>query len=179
MNIEFVGKNGFQVKKEYEDYMIKKLSKVDKFIDSSYQVRVVFKEYPNYNKVEVTIPMKNLILRAEVKEREINECIDLVVDKLVSQIKKYQKRVNKKIDKEGIKEAYKSDFDLEALEKEVLAKQIVKNKEIKLTELTKEEALNQMELLGHTFYIFKDIETKKISVCYLREDGDYTIIETN
>lgn len=176
MKLEIVSKNGYFVPKNAEEYLIKKLNKLNKFISDDFKATALFQEYPSYFKVEVTIPIKNLILRAETKNKDLLTCLDELSDKLVSQIKKYQKRVNKKIDKEGIKDTYKDDLDLELLEKEVLAKQIVKNKYIKLKPMTKEEAINQMELLGHDFYVFIDKETNNVAICYLREDKNYSIM---
>ena len=73
----------------------------------------------------------------------------------------------------------KDNLDLKGLEKELLATQLVKNKKITLTNLTKEEALLAMELVGHEFYIYYDVDLNKTCVVYKREDGGYALIETN
>ncbi len=183
MKIEVVGKDNLYIQKRTEDYVLEKLEKIESLIAEDVdfrKARVAIKKYPTYFKVEITLPLKNLILRSEEKALEINTAIDLAVDKVLMQYKKHRMKVTKKLEKEGIKEAFSNpNLDLEALEKEVMAKQVVKNKSIELIPMTVDEALTQMELLGHNFFIFLNKETNKVCVCYLREDKDYSVIETN
>jgi putative sigma-54 modulation protein len=105
--------------------------------------------------------------------------IDKANDKLVAQIRRHKDKLKNNLEKEGIKQAYSTEFDAESLEKEVLASQLVKNKKVELKPMTSEEAIAAMELLGHSFYVYLDVKTEKTSVVYLREDGDYAVIETH
>lgn len=180
MKVEVVGKNGFEVTNSIQNYANEKLQKIDQFISGDVEeARVVCKVYKDHHKVEITIPTKNLILRSEVNDVDMYAAIDKSVDKLMQQVRKFKTRSKSKIGKEGIKESYQAnDVDLESLEKEVLAKQLVKNKSVELKPMTTEEALEQMDLLGHSFFVFLNKDTQKVCVCYLREDGDYAIIET-
>lgn len=180
MRVEIVGKNGFNVGKRTEEYVNKKLQKIDQFFGNEVidVARVVLKSYPTYYAVEVTIPARSLILRAEVKDPELFGAIDKSVDKLLAQVRKRKDRVKNKLEKEGIKEVYRN-MDIDDIEKEVIAGQLVKNKEIDLVPMTVDEALDQMELLGHSFFVFLNKSNHKVCVAYLREDGDYAIIETN
>ena len=180
MKFEIVGKNGFAPSKRVVGYAEKKLMKVVNFFgpDIILEVRVLLKEYKDHYKVEVTIPAKNTILRAEVADVDMFAAIDKTVDKLVGQIRRQKDRLKTNLEKDGIKEVYNRDFDLEYLEKEVLAAQLVKNKKVELKPMTPDEAITQMELLGHSFFVFLDSKTRATNVVYRREDGDYAVIET-
>ena len=181
MKVELVGKNGFSTTKAIEDYATSKLQKVEQFFGEGVlgEARVVCKVYSDHHKVEVTIPAKNnLILRAEVSNPDMYAAIDLVIDKLLSQVRKYKDRLNRKMDREGFKVSYDNNLDINSLEKEVLASQLVKNKQVELKPMTAEEAINQMELMGHDFFVYLDKNTMHVTVVYLREDGDYATIET-
>lgn len=181
MKVEVVGKNGFQPSKANKEFAAKKLEKIENYFDGTTELeaRVVCKVYREFHKVEITIPTKNLILRAEVSDTDLYAAIDKAIDKLTSQIRKYKTRVKTKMDKEGIKEVFAEDnLDVESLEKEILASQLVRNKEVELKPMNLDEAMAQMELLGHSFFIYLDKVTGKTNVLYLREDGDYAVIET-
>lgn len=183
MKVELIGKNGFVATEAIKQYAEVRLQKIDQFIGENIisEARVVCKVYSDHHKVEVTIPTKNLILRAEVNDDDMYAAIDKAVDKLLTQIRRNKDKVKNKFEKEGIKGSFTNSqqFDMESLEKEVIASQLVKNKSIDLKPMTVDEAMTQMELLGHSFFIFLNKADEKVSVIYLREDGDYAIIETN
>ena len=174
MKVEIVGKNGFTPSDANKDYAIKKLSKLEGLIQDygNVNARVVCKVYKAFHKVEVTIPTKNIILRAEVQEIDVYAAIDSAIDKLVSQVKRYNDRMKDKLGKKGIRS---TEMSIDSSRDE----RIVRGKNVDLEPMTSEEAIDQMELLGHDFFIYLDKETRKTNVVYLREDGDYAIIETN
>lgn len=179
MKVEVVGKNGFNPSKSNEEFIEKKLSKLENYFTEELNARVVCKVYPQFHKVEVTIPTKNLVLRAESAAEDLYSAVDGTIEKLISQIRKYKTRVKEKMDKEGIKEAFANpDLDLVALDKELKAAQLVRNKEIELKPMTLEEAMTQMELTGHDFFVYLDKESGRTNVLYIRDDGDYAVIET-
>jgi putative sigma-54 modulation protein len=180
MIIEVIGKNGFTPSVANREYAEKKLKKLNDFFGSDNELRalVVCKVYKQMHKVEITIPTKNLTMRAECSEQDLYAAIDRVVDKLLQQVRKYKTRVKSKLDKEGIKHQIPAELDVENLEHEMTAERIVKNKEIELEPMTLEEAISQMELLGHDFFVYLDKQTHKTNIIYLREDGNYANIET-
>lgn len=181
MKVEVVGKNGFATTQAIDEYAFKKIQKVEQFFgpEEVQEARIVCKVYNDHHKVEVTIPTKNVILRAEVCEVDMYAAIDKAIDKLNAQVRKYRDRVKSKLEKEGTKEAFANpDLDLVSLEKEVLASQLVRNKQVELKPMSVDDALEQMELLGHDFFIFLNNESKRVCVVYVREDGDYAVIET-
>ena len=180
MKIEVIGKNGFTPSAANREYAEKKLKKLNDFFgeDSNLKALVVCKVYKQMHKVEITIPAKNLMMRAECSEQDLYAAIDKTVDKLLQQVRKYKTRVKSKLDKEGIKHQIPADLDVENLEHEITAENVVKNKQIELEPMTLDEAISQMELLGHDFFVYLDKQTHKINVLYLRKDGNYANIET-
>ena len=174
MKVEIVGKNGFAPSEANKDYIQKKLIKLEGLVADSENLtaRVVCKVYKQYHKVEVTIPAKNIILRAEVEQADVYAAVDGAIDKLVHQVKRYNDRVKDKMGRKGIR--------TEAMVEEAPAEpqKVVRGKSVDLEPMTREEAIDQMELLGHDFFIYLDKETRKTNVIYVRNDGDYAVIET-
>ena len=182
MRIEVVGKNGFVVTDAIRGYCEKKLSKITQILGDDFvtEIRVVCKVYKDHHKIEVTVPTKVLILRSEVHNKDMYAAIDLSIDKLISQVRKMKTKMNNKFEREGIKGYFKNDFNAEELNHEVVdAGEIVRNKKIDLVPMSVEDALAQMELLNHKFFVFLNSATHKVNVCYLRDDGNYSVIETN
>ncbi len=173
MRIEVLGKNGFNPSDANKEYAIKKLGKLEHMIPDfdTVSARVVCKVYKSFHKVEVTIPSKSLILRAEVSDADIYAAIDGAIDKLMKQVRRYNDKTRDKLGKKSIRH-------IEEPQEEVKESKFVRDKHVELTPMTRDEALDQMELLGHDFFIYLDKETKKTNVIYLREDGDYAVIET-
>jgi putative sigma-54 modulation protein len=156
-----------------KEYIEAKLSRLDKYIKDSDDIEAVVltkKEGRRY-KIEVTIPTKDFTLRNEVVDDDLYAAIDLVIDKLERQVRKNKDKLNKK---KKVIEDFEIDIEDNFMEEEV----IVKRKSIELKPIDEEEAILQMELLGHNFFVYKDIETGKICVLYKRKNGNYGIIET-
>lgn len=172
MKVEVLGKNGFTPSDANREYAELKLSKIENFLDDTTDVtaRVVCKIYKEGHKVEVTIPAKGLILRAEALAPHLNVAIDQVVDKLLGQIRKYKTRMSRR-GKEGIRSQEAPSASEELGE-------VVRQKNLELTPMSREEAIEQMELLGHNFFVYLDKNSHKVNVVYLRNDGNYAVIET-
>jgi len=177
MRVDIVGKSGFVITDAIRNYVEKKLGKVDRLFTEQLDATVVCKVHRDGTKVEVTIPIKFLTLRAEVKDRDLYAAIDRAVDKLEAQLRKNKHKMNRSLqEREGLKNTFASDdLDLEELEKELIDP--VKKKKIRLEILSLEEALTQMDLLDHDFFIYKN-EDNETSILYLRDDGKYGLIET-
>lgn len=180
MNFEVLGKGGFVPSQPIIDYAEKRMQKVIRLIgeENISGVRVLCKVYKDHHKVEITVHAKELVLRAETPEFDIYAAIDRSIDRLVRQIHRHRERLQNHLDKTKFGEFNNGDLDVESLEKEVLASQLVKNKKIELRPMTAEEAIRAMELTDHDFYIFLDKESGKTNVVYRREDEDYAVIET-
>ena len=166
--------NKIEVTEAINDYIKSKLSKIEKYLDDNEEVeaKTVISARGKDQKVEVTIPTDKYTLRAEERNDDLYAAIDLVIDKLEKQLKKYKSKLS---NKRTIKDTYVPE--VEVYEEEDQA--IVRRKEIFLKPMDEDEAITQMELLGHMFFVFKNVETEKINVVYKRSDGDYGIIEAN
>lgn len=153
-----------------------KLKKLDKYFDTPEEMtaNVLIKVKGKDQTVEVTIPTKKFILRGEETNNDLYAAIDLVTDKLERQIRKNKTRLKKKNVQNVID--FKIDFEVEK-EDENKSK-IVKRKNIEMKPMSEEEAILQLELLGHSFFVFKNVKTDEIDILYRRNDGDYGIIET-
>lgn len=166
--------NKIDVTEAISDYIKNKVSKLEKYLDDNDEVEakaIVYAKGRN-QKVEITIWSGKYNIRAEVVNPDLYSAIDLVIDKLERQFKKYRGKLNIK----RVKEEYISEID-ELLEEE--EQKIVRRKEVYLKPIDEEEAITQMELLGHSFFVFKNVETGKINVVYKRSDSDYGLIEAN
>ena len=175
MKITLRGKN-IEITEAIEEKVSEKLSKLDKyFIESeNVEAKVLVRTYPYGQKIEVTIPTEYVLLRAEVVDQDLYNAIDLVIDKLEGQIRKYKTRLNRKSKDNKLAFNLASIEPLEDEEEDVL----VKTKTITPKPMDMEEAIMQMELIGHSFFVYRDTETDAISIVYRRNDGDYGLIET-
>jgi putative sigma-54 modulation protein len=120
----------------------------------------------------VTIPLKKYILRAEETQENFYSAIDVIIDKLERQIRKNKTRLEHKYYQETKDISFIEDYPDEEEEK------VVKRKKVEVKPMDEEEAILQMELLGHQFYLYKDADTNKPTVIYKRKDGNYGIIES-
>lgn len=159
------------------DYTEDKLGRLEKYFkDDDLTANVVTRVRGNTQIVEVTIPTSKFLLRSEEENDDLYAAIDLVTDKLERQIRKNKTRLNRNV-KDNVKE-FNFDYELSADEEEANEK-IVKRKNIETKPMDEEEAILEMELLGHSFFVYKDMDTNKTCVVYKRKDGDYGLIVTN
>ena len=175
MKITLRGKN-IEITEAIEEKVSEKLSKLDKYftVSENVEAKVLVRTYPYGQKIEVTIPTEYVLLRAEVVDQDLYNAIDLVIDKLEGQIRKYKTRLNRKSKDNKLAFNLASIEPLEDEEEDVL----VKTKTITPKPMDMEEAIMQMELIGHSFFVYRDTETDAISIVYRRNDGDYGLIET-
>ena len=168
MKITLRGKN-IEITEAIEEKVSEKLSKLDKYfiVSENVEAKVLVRTYPYGQKIEVTIPTEYVLLRAEVVDQDLYNAIDLVIDKLEGQIRKYKTRLNRKSKDNKLAFNLASIEPLEEEEEDVLVKP-----------MDMEEAIMQMELIGHSFFVYRDTETDAISIVYRRNDGDYGLIET-
>lgn len=157
------------------DYIEEKLGKLDKYLKNSDDVRVnvIVKVKNHEQRVEITIPLKTYILRSEETKDDFYAAVDKAVDKLERQIRKNKTRMMSKQVKTNV------DFDMSVIEPEKEEeRKVLKRKVVEVKPMNEEEAILQMELLGHQFYMYKDSESGKTAVVYKRTDGNYGILES-
>lgn len=161
-----------------EDYIDTKMSRLDKYFkNSDVDANVLIKLKGKKQAVEVTIPYDKHIIRSEEVHDDLYAAIDLVVDKLERQIRKNKTKLKKLNKSKEMK--FNFDYELEPEEKkDKKTKKVVKRKILEMKPMSEEEAILELELISHDFYIYKDIDSN-IKVVYKRKDGNYGIIETN
>ncbi|MEE5987414.1 ribosome-associated translation inhibitor RaiA [Ligilactobacillus equi] len=168
-----------EVTEAIRDYVEKRLSKLEKFFnyagDSIAHVNLKVYSDKKY-KVEVTIPLPYLVLRAEETSPDMYGSIDLVTDKLERQIRKYKTKINRKSREKGVKEFQMPEVPEKPAEDEKKF-EVVRTKRVSLKPMDSEEAILQMDMLGHDFFIYEDAETEGINIVYRRQDGRYGLIE--
>jgi len=184
LNFNIRGEN-IEVTPAIREYVEGKIEKVDRYFNEEIDAtaNVNLKVYNDrQTKVEVTIPMKNLTLRAEERHTDMYAAVDLIVDKLERQIRKHKTKVNRKFrEREGIATffAHVETNDSSATNTEEEEYNIVRTKQFDLKPMDQEEAVLQMNMLGHNFFIFTDADSNGTHIVYKRKDGKYGLIETN
>ena len=167
--------NKIDVTTAIKSYIEEKIGRLDKYLENPDEVSatVVIRVRGNEQIVEVTIPVHKVILRGEQSHNDLYAAIDIVSDKMERQIRKNKTKLKKQ--KTNFVE-FNMNFEIEKDESE--EKTVVKRKSIEMKPMSEEEAILQMELIGHEFFVFKDVESDNVSILYKRKDGDYGIIET-
>ena len=165
------------VTQSMKNYITEKLDKMDKYFENPDEINanVLVRIKGLEQIIEVTALTKKFTLRAEESNEDLYASIDLVSDKLERQIRKNKTKIRSKKSKANY-ESFIVDFEVEKEEEN--ENLIVKRKEIDTKPMSEEEAVLQMELVGHPFFIFKNATTDNISVVYKRKDGNYGIIDT-
>lgn len=173
MRISVIAKNT-TVTPALKDMIEKKLSKIKRFFNPEIEARATLSVQKNKQKLEVTIPFNGVILRAEEATDDMYKSIDLVVLKLERQIRKQKTKLSK-----NIHESLRFSNLEEAVDGQPQEKhgQVVKVKKFGIKPMSREEALLQMELVSHNFFVYNDSEEDRICVVYKRKDGDYGILE--
>ena len=166
----------FKISNDIKDYVETKLSKLDKYFENPETIAATVMIRPDglNQVVEVTIPAKRVILRAEESNKDPFAAIDLVLDKLERQIRKNKTRMSKKANKDKVV-GIAIDFEVEKEEKDTT--KIVKRKEVELKPMSEEEAILQMNLIDHDFFLFRNMKTGEANVVYKRKDGNYGLIK--
>ncbi|WP_347992106.1 ribosome hibernation-promoting factor, HPF/YfiA family [Hungatella hominis] len=172
MRFTITGRN-IEVTQGLREAVEDKLGKLDRFFAPATEAVVRLSVQKDIQKIEVTIPVKGHIIRAEESSSDMYVSIDLVEEILERQLKKYK---NKLIDKKQSAPSFSEAFLQEdaSAEEEI---QIVKSKNFAVKPMDPEEACVQMELLGHNFYVFLNADTEEVNVVYKRKGGTYGLIE--
>lgn len=173
MNITVRGKQ-IKVTDALKEYAEKRVGKLAKYSDDFTDVVVTLSVEKERQKVEVTAPLNGFILRGEEETDDLYSSIDLVVEKLERQMEKYRKRIGKKRVKTAKEEpSFLLDTDGEIQEPDA----IVKSKKFPAKLMSVEEAVMQMNLIGHSFYVFRNADTEQMNVVYRRKHGGYGLLE--
>jgi putative sigma-54 modulation protein len=188
MELVIRGKN-MDVTESLRDYAQQKVSRITKIFDNIIDAQVEFnviknKSVQNDQIVEVTLHLSGGVIRAEEAKDNMYAAIDLVTDKVERQLRRFKGKQNnfdRTKTSSGVMELELETpvtvVTPEEFEEEREEPQIVRNKQIEVGAMSPEEAARQMEMLGHTFYVFRNEETSTVNVLYHRRDGHYGLIE--
>ena len=160
-----------------KEYITEKLDRLNKYFDKPEEItaNILVKVKGFEQTIEVTIPTTNFTIRNEESAEDLYAAIDLVSDKIERQIRKNKTRINK-IEKDAAKKLNLSFIEnVDEDEEDTI---IVRRKTLSTKPMDEEEAMLQMEMLGHDFFVYKDRDTKRICIIYKRKDNNYGIIET-
>ncbi|MFX4262600.1 ribosome hibernation-promoting factor, HPF/YfiA family [Pelotomaculum propionicicum] len=171
MGVQVRGRN-IEVTDALKEYINKRLGKLEKHIDNLGEAQVTLSVVRGFHRIEVTIPINGMILRGEESTGDMYASTDLVVDKLEKQIEKYKGKLQKR----GAR--FVNDVKAPAA---VIAEEdgprLVRTKRFAIKPMPVDEAVLQMNLLGHNFFVFSNAETEQVNVVYKRKDGNYGLIE--
>ncbi|EHD81099.1 ribosomal subunit interface domain protein [Streptococcus pneumoniae GA07643] len=175
-----------EVTEAIRDYVVSKLEKIEKYFQPEQELdaRINLKVYREKTaKVEVTIPLGSITLRAEDVSQDMYGSIDLVTDKIERQIRKNKTKIERKnktkIERKNKNKVATGQLFTDALveDSNIVQSKVVRSKQIDLKPMDLEEAILQMDLLGHDFFIYVDVEDQTTNVIYRREDGEIGLLE--
>jgi putative sigma-54 modulation protein len=171
MKVMITGKN-IMLTDALKDIVEKKIAKLDKYFDADVEVHVTLSVQKSRQIIEVTIPFNGVILRGEESTGDMYMSVDNVLEKLEKQILRHKTKLERRIHEGSLRFAnIPSDLDEEEEAK------IVKTKRFAVKPMDVDEAVLQMDLLGHNFYVFRNAESNEVNVVYKRKDGNYGLIE--
>jgi len=174
MKITVSGKN-VAVTSALRNMTESKLSKLDKYFAKEVEAKVTLSVEKNRQIIEVTIPINGAFLRAEEVTDDMYTSIDKVMDKLVRQLRKHKTKLENRTNKyETIRFENISRVDANENENE---SKIVRTKRFAMKPMSPEEAVLQMELIGHSFFVFANADSDEVNVAYKRSDGNFGLIE--
>lgn len=160
-----------QVTQAFSDYAIKKIeAKLDRFFSGDADCKVTLSEQKNMITCEVTVRTAGLIFRSEQKAADKNDAFDACIDRIIRQIRKNKTRVEKQLHS-----SFKGSFD--DVVEEQADFEVVKHKKFNLRPMSEDEAILQMNMLEHAFFMFRNAKTGEINVVYKRDDGNYAVLE--
>lgn len=172
MRYVITGRN-IEVTEGLKSAIYEKIGKLEKYFNQDVEVHVTLSVEKDRQKIEVTIPVKGSIIRSEQVSSDMYVSIDLVEEIIERQLKKYK---NKIIDKKHSRESFSKEYIERDFESDDSIK-IVRTKKFGIKPMDPEEACIQMELLGHSFYVFFNSQTDEVNVVYKRKGNTYGLIE--
>ena len=171
MNITIIGRK-CTPRESFKTRAEEKLKKVEKFFGPDATAKITASVEKSIKSCEITLSRKNMLFRAEERSDDLEEALDKCVDSLIRQIRKNKTRLEKKL-----RDVSFDDVLAEGLEEEETDFDIVRSKTVIMKPESVEEAILQMNMLGHQFYMFRNSETNDVCVVYRRNDGGYGLLE--
>lgn len=174
MKYNIIGRK-VNLKDNFKERVYKKLGKFEKIYSDDAEAVVTVTVEKNRQTVEVTIRDNGMMYRAESVSLEMNDALDAVVDILGGQIRKNKAKLGKKMKSDSFAEYFADDGSADAADDEEYA--VVRRKTFTVKPLSVEEAILQMNMIGHEFFMFRNATSGEINVVYKRKDGNYGLLE--
>lgn len=160
-----------QVPQNFTEYAESRIdAKLSKFFGDDADAKIVISEVKNQIVIELTVRYNSIIFRAERTAADKNAALDSAIDKIIRQIRKNKTKVEKKLKDSAFKETFAEPVE------EAVDYTIIKEKKFNLRPMDIEEAILQMNLLSHKFFMFLNAKTGKVNVVYKRDDGAYGLL---
>ena len=176
MKINIIGRQ-LNVYDDTKEMINEKLSKLDKYFGEEGSATVTLSHKRNLSTLEITIKASNTLFRSEVDAESFRDALDKSIDNIERQIRKNKTKLRKKLREGVISDTAIATASLEPAEEVEENDIIIRTKKFEYTPMSPEEAIMQMNLIGHTFFVFNDAVTGKTCVVYTRKDGNYGLIE--
>lgn len=161
-----------QIPQNFTEYAESRInSKLSKFFGDEADAKIVISEIKNQIILELTVKYNSMIFRAERTAVDKNDALDDAIDKIIRQIRKNKTKIEKRLKDTAFMEAFAEPVD------EQIDYEVIKHKKFKMRPMDTEEAILQMNMLGHSFFMFTNAETGEINVVYKREEGNYAVLE--
>lgn len=161
-----------QIPQSFNDYAENRLnSRLDKFFGEEADAKITMYEYKGSIVIELTVRYNNMLFRAECSAPDKNVALDAAVDKIIRQIRKNKTKIAKRLKDTAFKEGYTDIVE------EQVSFEVIKHKKFVMRPMTTDEAILQMNMLGHSFFMFTNAETGDVNVVYKREDDNYAVLE--
>jgi len=171
------GKN-IEITPALKDYVEKRVGKVTKYFDRVGEITVLLTVSKGRHIVEVTVPVQGVLLRGEEATMDMYTSIDLVVEKLERQIHKHKTKLEKRFREGSFRAEAIADAAIPNKADESAEYSVVKTKRFAVKPMDIQEAIMQMNLINHDFFVFRDATTEDLNVVYRRKDGNYGLIES-
>jgi len=159
------------------EYVEEKVGKLEKYFEYQLEPQVVLTVQKGDHRVEITIPLNGSVLRSEVETGDMYASLDDAVDKIERQIRKYKTRINRKARQVNDPLLLKENLGSTSKKEEDNEPKLVRTKRFNMKPMNIEDAILEMNLLDHDFYVFTNAETEEVNVVYRRRDGNYGLIE--
>ena len=161
-----------QIPQNFTEYAEKRIdTRLDKFFGDDAEAKIVISELKNEIILELTVKYNSLYFRAERKAVDKFAALDDAIDKIIRQIRKNKTKVEKRLKDTAFKEAFAEPVE------EIPAYEVIKHKKFKMRPMDIDEAILQMNMLGHEFFMFTNAQTGEINLVYKRDDGNYAVLE--
>ena len=170
MNIMITGRK-FNLKDSFRDYAEKKMKKIQRIFGDEADVKITVTVEKEWQTVETTVKKDGVLYRAECSADRMEDALDKTIDDLVRKLRKNKTRIEKKL--RDVAPEIPEPISEEGEEGEI---KIVKSKHFPIKPMDAEEAVLQMNLIGHQFFMFRNMDSGEINVVYRRKDGNYGLL---